>query len=186
LAGSTTWNWLLFNETYNSKERSYSYEELLTEMEKEIYKELDHHQPIDIYRRNLQKLYAKRLMLNVRLSTPATGMGSETDFATIVLDHIDRLHKRIVKVLPSYTDRNSRLHLEFIRDELTMMMNYHRTVYPEENRSWAIPAPSPRAYNGFNSSSPETWMKEQKVNQKNCWQNEENNLQVTEEKLPNR
>jgi hypothetical protein len=75
--------------------------------------------------------------------------------------------------LASYSDRNSRLHLEFIRDKLAMMMNYHKTVYPEENRSWAAPATGPRPLTGFNALLPEELMREQPMNQKSCWQNEE-------------
>ncbi|HEX2630853.1 MAG TPA: zinc-dependent metalloprotease [Chitinophagaceae bacterium] len=186
LAGSDTWNWLLFNETYHSKDKSYSYDELLTEMENEIFKELKNHQSIDIYRRGLQKRYAKRLMLNVRLSTPAIGMGSETDFATIVLDHISSIHKRIVKALPSYTDRTSRLHLEFIRDEMAMIINYHKTVYPEENRSWAMPAPASRALNGVKGFLPMEWMKEQPMNQKSCWRNDDSAWPVMENNFPDK
>ena len=169
LADPGLWNWLLFNETNQPKEKSFNYDDLLTEMEKEIWKELDHYQTIDVIRRNLQKVYANRLIVNLRLSMP--GSGATSDLGPFLVDHINRIHKRITQALPHYKDRPSRLHLEFVRDQLAMMLNYQKKVYPEENRSWAMPIPQ-RSFKAINSTLPEMWTKMQEWNHASCWQND--------------
>jgi hypothetical protein len=112
----TIYNLLLLNETNQSKETAYSFDELLTDLENGIWKELKNHQSIEIYRRAVQKIYITKLITFVQQSIPGDlGM---LDGCTIVSDHIDKLYKKIDAILPHYTDHLSKIHLVDLRSRL--------------------------------------------------------------------
>ncbi len=112
----TTCFMLLINETNQSKENSYSFDELLTDMEGGIFKELKNNQTIDIYRRTVQKIYITKLIAVIQLNI--FGDFGMLDGSTTVADHIDRIYKKINVALPYYADRLSKLHLEDMRGRL--------------------------------------------------------------------
>lgn len=124
-----TWNWLLFNETNQAPDKSYSYNELLTDLEAGIWKELNRHEPIEMCRRNVQKIYVYNLIDATRLSR--YGDMSMLDCVTILQDHVSRLYRRISEALPLYTDRITRLHLENLRDRLKVAMDDQKKNFPE-------------------------------------------------------
>jgi hypothetical protein len=136
------WNWLVFNETNQPKDKSYSYDELLSDLESGIWKELNKHEPIEMCRRNVQKVYVAKLIQGVRFGK--TGDMGMLDCSTIMQDHINRLYKRICAVLPQYKDRESRLHLEDLKDRLKASIDVQKKELPEMPRVL-----SSKALNGF-------------------------------------
>lgn len=121
LVSATTYNMLLLNETNQPKEIAYSFDELLTDLEHGILKELDKHQNIDIYRRTVQKIYITKLITFVQLNMPGD-MGL-LDGCTIVSDHIDRIYKKIEANLAYFRDQESKLHLEDLLRRLKAAIN---------------------------------------------------------------
>jgi hypothetical protein len=124
LVNPSTWNWLLFNETNQSKEQSYNYDELLTDVECGIWAELNKHENIEMGRRNVQKVYVAKLIDGLRNSR--SGDLGLLDCSTIILDHIDRLYTKICVVLPMYKDRTSKLHLEDLKNRLKVCLDIQK------------------------------------------------------------
>lgn len=123
---------LLQFEAFDSK-GAYSPNELFNDLKKGIWSELKTNQPIDIYRRNLQKVYAGRL---IELLQPAdktsstvsfggntirmSGTNSSliTDNLSIVKGQTKNLIADIKAALPLVKDINSRLHLQDVMERL--------------------------------------------------------------------
>lgn len=99
----------------NQPKNAYSFDELLDDLERSIWKELDKRQAIDIYRRDLQKAYVSQLtlLLNLGYSVKMEDFSPfvNTDLQSNVTGHIRGLIKEIKLALPSYTDRKSKDHL---------------------------------------------------------------------------
>jgi hypothetical protein len=120
---------LNINETNQPKDKSYSFAELLTDLEAGIWKELKSYQSIEFSRRNLQKTYVTRLISFTRLQK--VGDLGNLDACTIVEDHINRLYLKIKKALPGYRDQISKLHLEDMLTRLKVALDYQKKNYPE-------------------------------------------------------
>jgi hypothetical protein len=118
LMGPSMWNALVFNETNQSKDKAYSYDQLLTRIEQYIWKELETTKPIDMPRRNLQKIYVFKLMHFLFLSKG--GDMDMADLSTVLRQHIQTMLKRLEQSLVRYknTDQQSYAHLEDLRDRL--------------------------------------------------------------------
>ncbi|MBE7174272.1 MAG: zinc-dependent metalloprotease [Williamsia sp.] len=111
---------------------AYTASEMVTDLKKGIWSELAARQPIDIYRRNLQKSFVEKLIniitpsstfaLSLATTTPqGRGFGASTvysrtsDVISIAKMQLRSLAAEIRTALPSYTDAASRAHLQ---DEL--------------------------------------------------------------------
>ena len=112
----------------------YTVEDMLSDVRKEIWKELATHQPIDVYRRNLQKTYAEALIGIV--NPPAAGgsggggmtisMGGgskNTDLSSIARAELISLRSRIQAAIPATTDRLSKYHLEDLSERIKQALN---------------------------------------------------------------
>ncbi|AEV96639.1 hypothetical protein A4D02_20940 [Niastella koreensis] len=162
------WNWLVFNETNQPKDKSYNYDELLSDLESGIWKELEKHESIDMYRRNVQKVYVAKLIQGVRFGK--VGDMGMNDCVTIMQDHINRLYNKICAALPVYKDRESRLHLEDLRDRLKASIDVQKKELPEMPRMV-----SSRALNGFGDQEQgslfnSTSLPVQGQKNKGCWE----------------
>lgn len=106
----------------NQPAKAYSYNELLGDLERGIWKEIDKKQPVDIYRRNLQKTYVAELISH--LNVPGSRLEKYHPYATMDLYSVVKMHvrdllKKIKTVLPYYkTGSITRIHLEDISDRL--------------------------------------------------------------------
>lgn len=106
---------------------AYTCEEYLDDLSKAIWLELKSKSFIDLYRRNLQKIYIDRLIQLVDPSEETLKNISEslsrvstdlTDIPSIVKAHIQNLIRAINIALPGYSDSKIKWHLEDVRNKL--------------------------------------------------------------------
>jgi hypothetical protein len=129
LVDPTMWNRLLFNETNQNLKDSYNFDELLTDLDNGIWKELKNHQPIEICRRNTQKIYVYKL-INFIKTQKDFDLGM-VDACTIVQDHIYSVYNKITNALPGYRDHASIAHLRDLRDRLKKILDAQKGNFPE-------------------------------------------------------
>lgn len=110
--------------------KTYTYSELLDDMESGIWKELNKHESIDVYRRDLQKAYAERLISLLQVDPQqrtAQGYSFQNeipmDLISIIKGHIRKLVTQISKALPSCKDEATKWHLLDVRERLQQALN---------------------------------------------------------------
>ncbi|WP_337044790.1 zinc-dependent metalloprotease [Emticicia sp. 17c] len=114
-------------ETGSTNPANYNLDELMTDLRAGIWAELKTHKPIDIYRRNLQKVFVEKVNT---LLTPTTAMVmsippgvtygydtrvvdlKKTDLPSIARAHLEALKSEIKAALPLTTDKMSKYHLQ--------------------------------------------------------------------------
>lgn len=106
----------------------YTIDELLTDLEAGIWKELNTKSPVNSYRRALQKMYADRLVGIMQFRVQQmydmdTYWNTFTDASTIITVHIRRLIQNINLALPGYPDEVTKQHLIDVRDRLKKELN---------------------------------------------------------------
>jgi hypothetical protein len=127
-------------------DKGYTIDELLTDLESGIWKELDTKVPIDIYRRTLQKIYVEKFIrqLNVKDDKEKlTGLDGYffyfenifTDVLPIIKYHLRGLLTKITTAIPNYKDKMSRLHLIDIRDRIKKALDYQSDSIPDTSKS---------------------------------------------------
>ena len=107
-------------ETSSLNKVNYSVDKLMTDLRKGIFSELRSFAPIDIYRRNLQKLFVSKLIdaMKVDKNASVTNFNrrriylSETDLPSISRGHLIELRNQMRMALPSTSDRLSKFHLQ--------------------------------------------------------------------------
>ncbi|MFZ4770231.1 MAG: zinc-dependent metalloprotease [Ferruginibacter sp.] len=114
---------------------AYSINEMLTDLRKGIYSELAGHKAMDVYRRNLQKVYAERLISNMsdagNVPAAAGGRGGassanypkNSDAKSVVRMQLKILSTEIKAALPLYTDMLSKAHLEDVLYRINDSLN---------------------------------------------------------------
>jgi hypothetical protein len=131
-------NRLLSNSTFNKLFRfeaedakAYTTTEMITDLRKGIWSELATRQPIDIYRRSLQKSFVEALdniinpdpvagMLTISFGPQVPTMNSRTtDGISIAKAQLRQLATEIRAALPAYKDANSRAHLQDVLDRIS-------------------------------------------------------------------
>ena len=126
LSGSTIDKLIQF-EAYDAS-KAYTATEMLNDLKKGIWSELRTSQSVDIYRRNLQKLYAEKLMALIKPAAPSVpvnpfvppaGLSKTSDALSIVKGHVKSLAAEIKRVLPLVKDTQTKLHLQDVYDRLT-------------------------------------------------------------------
>jgi hypothetical protein len=135
LLGTTTWN-KLFRYEAQDPSNAYTATEMLNDLRKGIWSELNTHQSIEIYRRNLQKAYVEGLNRVIN-PDPNTGLvliafgapqqptmnPKTTDAVSIAKAQLRTLASEIRAALPLYKDANSRAHLQDVLDRITEALN---------------------------------------------------------------
>ena len=103
---------------------AYSVNEMITDLRKGIYTELASRKSIDVYRRNLQKMFAERLMNNMEESAmpvaisigrggpSASNYSNNSDTKSVARMQLKILAAEIKAALPLYQDMMSKAHLE--------------------------------------------------------------------------
>jgi hypothetical protein len=157
------WNHLLFHETNLPKGKSYTFEDLLTEFEKNIFSELETCKNIEMPRRNLQKIYVIKLIDLIRFGM--SGDVSRMDLCSIAKDHIVRLNNRINSTVQKYKDHMSKTHLLDIATRLNQTIEYQKTNFPEPMKF------SSNAFklNSGNINSFDEGFNEINLKKKGCW-----------------
>ncbi|MBO9681909.1 MAG: zinc-dependent metalloprotease [Flavisolibacter sp.] len=125
----------LFRFEAESPSTAYTATEMLTDLRKGIWSELVTKQPIDIYRRNLQKAYIESI---TRLISPDSGGGivislggtlssssssRTTDAISIAKAQLRIVASEIRTALPLYKDASSRAHLQDVLDRINNTLN---------------------------------------------------------------
>lgn len=122
-----------------SKE-TYSFDELLTDLEQGIWKELISGKPIDFYRRNLQKTYSEQLVLMMSVIPDEKGNPFEerviriklrSEYLNIVRDHISKLLAKIDNAPPGCKDKDTRNHLVIIKSRLKQSLDPNAPILPD-------------------------------------------------------
>lgn len=107
-------------ETSSVNKENYSVDKLMTDLKKGIFSELKTGSSIDIYRRNLQKLYINEVIgaLDVDGKQTARGLNrrpvkyNETDIPSIARGQLSELKREIKTALSITSDRLSKFHLQ--------------------------------------------------------------------------
>jgi hypothetical protein len=133
LLSSSRLNTLLQSSDRFGDTRTYTVEDLLTDLRRSIWKGLATHQTIDVYRRNLQKSYVESL---ISVITPATtsigGPGlmlffgpntKNTDLPSIAKAELASLRSQILAAIPSTTDKLSKYHLADVAERIKKVLN---------------------------------------------------------------
>ena len=125
----------LFRFEAEESTNAYTATEMMTDLRKGIWSELTSKNTIDIYRRNLQKAYVEALN---RLINPEATSGIQisfggaatssinprtTDAISIAKAQLRSLATEIRTALPSYSDSNSRAHLQDVLDRINEALN---------------------------------------------------------------
>lgn len=109
--------------------------EMLTDLRRGIWSELAARQPIDIYRRNLQKIHTDRLINAITQPASSGGLvivlGSfsgpsftkNTDAMSLAKAQLRALQSEIRAALPSYKDAMSRAHLQDVNERITAALD---------------------------------------------------------------
>jgi hypothetical protein len=111
----------LFEQLIQPSGKAYSFDEVLTDLEKGIWSELNSNTKISYSRRIIQKGYVNNLLFNIR-SFRETEIG-QADWCSIMNDHVNLLLKKIKIALPGYTDKDSRSHLKDVMISLELIQN---------------------------------------------------------------
>jgi hypothetical protein len=135
LLGASRLNALLQAAGRFGDAKVYTVEDLLADTRKEIWKELNTHSPIDVYRRNLQKAYVEALIALANPAPPQSTMiapgftitfgvnTKNTDLTSIGKGELEELRARILSALPATSDKISRYHLKDIAERIRQALN---------------------------------------------------------------
>jgi hypothetical protein len=135
LLSNNTFSKLLRFETEDAK--AYTANEMVSDLRKGIWSELASRQPIDIYRRNLQKVFAEKLIsivnpetnnapaaiTPVRGGSVSTPYSKTSDVMSIAKAQLRTLSAEIRAALPTYKDANSRAHLQDELERISIALN---------------------------------------------------------------
>ncbi|WP_338410377.1 zinc-dependent metalloprotease [uncultured Flavobacterium sp.] len=106
-------------ETSSLNKKNYSVDELISDLKKGIFSELKYHKSIDIYKRNLQKLFINNLVdlfdttkkLKARFNGK-TVLINETDIPSIARGQLIEIKNQINTAINNNPDRLTRFHLQ--------------------------------------------------------------------------
>jgi len=116
-------------------ENAYYFAELLDDLESGIWKELRLKQPINSFRRNVQKAYADRLISLLHYPQPSSGDDVylrsdrvQTDFYSVIKAHMRKLVTSIKRSVRYLSDQESIVHLTDVLERLQRGLNYHNPI----------------------------------------------------------
>jgi hypothetical protein len=110
----------------------YTVTEMLTDLRKGIWSELATRQPIDIYRRNLQKAFVDRMAELINPPAPTSAAAAafasqnsieNTDAISIAKAQLRTLAAEIKAALPGVTNATSRAHLMDVQDRIEQALD---------------------------------------------------------------
>ncbi|MFN4084474.1 MAG: zinc-dependent metalloprotease [Spirosomataceae bacterium] len=127
---------LIESTTLNAS--NYSLDELMTDLQSSIFSELKGKTSIDVYRRNLQKAYAERVIALLepgRAVVTAIPVGatygfnrktvelSQTDLPSVARAYLEKLQADIQAGMPKMTDNLSRYHLKDLQRRISAALD---------------------------------------------------------------
>lgn len=118
-------------ETSALDKTNYSVDALMSDLRKGIFSELNNNAPIDVYRRNLQKLYVNNLIeaLDNEGKKTASGLNrrpvnySETDIPSIARGQLNELKNRLKLGASANADRLSKFHLSDLVAKINLALD---------------------------------------------------------------
>lgn len=113
---------------------SYTFLQLLSDLNSGIWSELKVKKPIDKYRRGLQKVYVTQLIDMFNQGAILKDEAGLTDFRSIFNFQIRQLINQINKVLPGFSDLQSRIHLEDLLDRLKKALESKQLEKPSTDK----------------------------------------------------
>jgi hypothetical protein len=116
---------------------AYKVTDLFNDLQNSIFTELKNNQPIEIYRRNLQKLYVDKLIEIVKpkpqavlaAATAGAGRGGrqreldQTDVISVAKGQLRLINNQIKTALPNTSDTMSNYHLQDLSDRITAALD---------------------------------------------------------------
>jgi len=115
LISSQTFNRLINNESVNSK--TYTILEFFSDLQKSVWTELDTKASVDLYRRNLQKLYIDKMILYVAPPSTSTPVKS-TEVSAVVRAQLVTLRAKMRAALLVAPDNMTRYHLQDLIEKI--------------------------------------------------------------------
>ncbi|HSC38238.1 MAG TPA: zinc-dependent metalloprotease, partial [Chitinophagaceae bacterium] len=116
--------------------KAYTAADMLHDLSKGIFSELPAHKPIDIYRRNLQKMYVETISPLITASGPASvsigpvtiqgpspAADRNTDALSVLKAHVKSLAAEVKAAIPAATDTATRQHLQDLYERLDMALH---------------------------------------------------------------
>lgn len=99
---------------------AWPYADLLDELKKYIWKDLNIRQPVDAGKRTLQKRYVQTLagLVNPFSANPYMAFSNSSDFVSLIKGHLKELEKLTGAVKENYADRLTKLHMQDLHERL--------------------------------------------------------------------
>lgn len=126
-------NYMLLSAQRFGTAKSYTVDELLGDLRKEIWKDLDSHQPTDVYRRNLQKAYVEALITVINPPQQTANLGGisimfgpqtkNTDLPSVAKGELSALRSKILAAIPATGDKLEKYHLQDIAERIRQALN---------------------------------------------------------------
>jgi hypothetical protein len=118
-------------ETSSLSKKNYSVDELMSDLRRGVFSELNSNETIDIYRRNLQKLYVNNLIdaLDNEGKKTASGLNrrpvkySETDIPSIARGQLNQLKNQLKAGAVANADRMSKFHLQDLVAKINLALD---------------------------------------------------------------
>ncbi|HYG52281.1 MAG TPA: zinc-dependent metalloprotease, partial [Flavobacteriales bacterium] len=122
----------------STKPGTYSYDELITDLRTTIFSELKSPKPIDIYKRNLQKVFTDKLIAQLKPEQtavltipPGTGYGfdirmvdlKQTDMPSIARANLELIKADAKATLAVTTDKLTKYHLNDLIQRIDLALN---------------------------------------------------------------
>jgi Met-zincin/Domain of unknown function (DUF5117)/Domain of unknown function (DUF5118) len=117
-------------------DKTYTVSNLLDDLQKNLWTELSTRKPIDMYRRNLQKVFIERLSsiinppsnsgfggLVITIGSFSTVDVKKTDIVSVAKGTLRSLRTQINAALPATADRMSKLHLQDVAERITKILD---------------------------------------------------------------
>jgi hypothetical protein len=150
---------------------AYTVEEYLNDLEKGLWKELGTNLPIEMYRRDVQKMYLDRLLALTDLKNIADGgmfVIMNSDVFLLVKRHVKILSQRINTAIPSCRDAATRYHLVELQERI------HNALHNKNgNKTPASTTDKKDALHLFNLAAPELFPAINIYERRpvSCWEN---------------
>jgi hypothetical protein len=118
-----------------NKPSAYTLNEMMTDLRKNIFSELDKKAPVDMYRRQLQKIFTERIISLVKPAGPMSisfqlppgfslpSVSNTSDALSVAKSQLRILQSNITTTLPSITDVATKNHLIDLQDRIKNALN---------------------------------------------------------------
>jgi hypothetical protein len=108
------------------KEKTYTVDEMLTDLDKGLWAELQNHQAVDSYKRMVQKSEVAYMMSCLEgADKPSTSDSdlSSTDVPVVLRSHLKSIMKQCNTALPAYSDPEMIAHLKYLSSKIDSYLN---------------------------------------------------------------